>query len=370
MKVLFDIKYLYSFLISFISTIFFLELLIKQSQFLGLIDKPGYRKIHNKEIPTVGGLSIILSFIPTFVVYYFFNWHSYQIDMFFICLIFSTTIIFLTGLIDDIKGLKASSKFVFQFLAAIIVVIGAKYSNIEFSFFTNGDFEFLSIALSIVYIVGITNAINLIDGLDGLAGGVSLIITISFLGLGILAPAGVKGGYVFILVPLIGSLIAFLIYNKEPAKVFLGDTGSLMLGWIFAILSLVYSQKTSFTLSILIPVMVLGLPAFDVIFVMLKRFFVRHQYGYKGRLSQIFVGDQNHMHHLLLSMGLSKKSTVLILYAITLLTSGIALYFYFYNRELYAKENIIYALICVFAIIFVVRFIVEWKASRKLNEKS
>ena len=89
MKVLFDIKYLYSFLISFISTIFFLELLIKQSQFLGLIDKPGYRKIHNKEIPTVGGLSIILSFIPTFVVYYFFNWHSYQIDMFFICLIFS-----------------------------------------------------------------------------------------------------------------------------------------------------------------------------------------------------------------------------------------------------------------------------------------
>jgi len=360
------IKFFSSFFITFISTIFFIKILIKYSSRIGLVDKPGYRKIHDREIPTIGGLAIVLSFIPVIIIYTIFNWHVYSVDLFLVSILFSTLIIFLTGLIDDIKGLSALSKFIFQLIASVIVVVAAKFSFIEFNFFGTEYFELISIVLSIIYIIGITNAINLIDGLDGLAGGVSLIIAISFLGLGILAPSGVKIGYIYVLIPLTGSLIAFLLYNKEPARIFLGDTGSLMLGWIFAILSLVYSQKTTFTLSILIPIMVLGLPAFDVIFVMIKRFFNRHEYGYKGRFSKMFSGDQNHLHHLLLSIGLSKKTTVLILYLITLITSFIALYFYFYNRGNYNQKDAMYALIGVFSIIFIVRFIVEWQANRKI----
>ena len=373
------IEYFVSLISAFLATILFLEVFIRNANKLGLIDKPGYRKIHNNEIPTVGGISIVSGFV--FVIFLFslltlfdfINIEIFNVEFleseFLLCIIFSSIVIFITGLIDDIRGLSASSKFVFQFIAAIIVVFGAESSNIEISFIGIGQSEILSMIFSVIYIVGITNAINLIDGLDGLAGGVSLIIAISFLGLGIIAPGSVEVMYVLVLAAVIGALMAFLIYNKEPAKTFLGDTGSLMLGWTFAILSMFYSQKTSFTLSILIPIMVLGLPAFDVFFVMLKRFFTRHEYGYKGRISQMFIGDQNHLHHLLLSVGLSKKMTVLILYLITTVTCGIAIYFYFNNSHDNDQLNIMYALIGVFSIIFIVRMLVEWKAGRKKKYK-
>ena len=156
------IEYFISLISAFFATILFLKVFIRNANRLGLIDKPGYRKIHNNEVPTVGGISIVSGFI--FVIFLFslltlfdfINIEIFNVEFleseFLLCIIFSSIVIFITGLIDDIRGLSASSKFIFQFIAAIIVVFGAKSSNIEISFIGIGHSEILSMIFSVIYI--------------------------------------------------------------------------------------------------------------------------------------------------------------------------------------------------------------------------
>ena len=350
---------LYSSVLAFFFTIVLVPIFIKYSKYFGLIDKPGSRKMHQGHIPTIGGLSIVLSFVPVYV-YYHISDIGIEYDTKFYSILIGTIIIFMTGLIDDIRGLGAFQKFLFQLLAATIVVIGGiTFFSTEVYFFGKYTFKSFEYICTIMYIVGITNAINLIDGLDGLAGGVAFIISGAFLGLGLLS--GLQLGFVYILAPLMASLIGFLIFNRQPARIFLGDAGSLFIGWVFSITSILFAQKTAFSLSIVIPVIALGLPAFDVIFVMVKRFLGKHRYSFKRRWVEMFVADNTHIHHLLIKAGLSKKKTVWLLYLVTLLT-GIMAVLSWIMRE---NENYVYILFFVFIFIFILRFLIEWRIGRK-----
>ena len=357
-----NLPYIYiflSFLISFISIHFF----IKQASYLKLIDHPDKRKVHKNSTPIIGGLGIIFTF---FIIFLFSNIIGIKIISFskfeLFVLLSGSIIIILTGLIDDIKGISAFNKFLFQIIAASIVVIGIK--NFQLVNWPLSDYfnsNIYNSILSIFYIVSILNAMNLIDGLDALAGGISIIITISFIFLSLLSGLAIED--IYILFILLGSLTGFIIYNKPPAKTFLGDSGSLFIGWIFSIISLMYAQKTSFSLSILIPIMSLGLPAFDVIFVMLKRFNNKHDYNLKVRFKNIFTPDNNHLHHLIISSGVSKKKTIFLLYFLAIITNCIAIYSYM------KSVNLVYGIIIILLMIFTIRYLFLWLIkNRNINK--
>ena len=344
-----------SFLISFTSIFF----LIKTAKSINLMDYPDHRKMHDISTPQVGGLGIIISFTLIFFTSFIFNFNILNISTFQSwILILSTLIIVLTGLIDDFKGITAFNKFIFQIIAAFILVLGFEdFQLIDWPFSDYFESSIFNSILSIFYIVSILNAINLIDGLDGLAGGVSIIITIFFITLSLLS--GLEINDIYVLFILLGSLIAFIFYNKPPAKTFLGDSGSLFIGWVFGVISLMYAQKTSFSLSILLPIMALGLPSFDVIFVMLKRFNDRHGYHFKDRIKSIFSPDNNHLHHLIVSSGFSKNMALILLYVITIITNLIALYSYMQN------VNFIFGTIVILILIFIVRYTFLWKINNR-----
>ena len=353
--------YVYIF-ISFFMCLILTKFLINNAKFFNLLDHPNYRKFHKNSTPTVGGLAIIV----TFFIIIFFSWllkfHIiyFPLNEIYILLI-STFIIVMTGLIDDIKGLSAANKFLFQIIAAIIIVLGiSDFQLVDWPFSQYFESNIYNSLLTIFYIVSILNAINLIDGLDALAGGVSIIIIITFIVLCLLS--GIAINELYILFILLGSLAAFLVYNKPPAKTFLGDSGSLFIGWLFAIISLSYAQKTAFSLSILIPIMALGIPSFDVIFVMLKRFSDKHNYKVKDRFKSILIPDNNHLHHLIVLSGVSKRKAILLLYFLTFLTSTIALYSYLQNI------NLSYGIIFILLLIFIVRYLFLWKIKNRSNK--
>tara|TARA_Y100001970_G_scaffold204996_1_gene249621 strand:+ start:13579 stop:14655 length:1077 start_codon:yes stop_codon:yes gene_type:complete len=355
---MFSLQYLFLFF-SFIITFFSIQILIKNAYKLNLLDHPGYRKLHKDSTPLVGGLGIVISFIIITICSICLNIAIIDISFFELCiLILSSVIIILTGLIDDFRGISASNKFLFQIMASTILVLAFKdFQLIQWPFSDYMDSNLYNSVLSVFYLVSILNAINLIDGLDGLAGGVSIIITISFIIFSLLS--GLIISDLYILFILLGSLFAFIIFNKPPAKTFLGDLGSLFIGWIFGIVSLMYAQKTSFSLSILIPIMALGLPSFDVIFVMLKRFNDRHGYNLKDRFKAIFNPDNNHLHHLIVLSGISKKKATVLLYVLAVMTNVIALYSYTKH------VNLIYGIIAVLLLIFIVRYIFLWKINKR-----
>lgn len=359
---MYEIQYILfssSFLITFISIYF----LIKNAENINLIDHPNNRKIHQISTPQVGGLGIVIAFFVIFLFSFILNIKIIDISSFELYIfLLSSLIIIMTGIIDDFKGISASNKFLFQIIASIILVVGIKdLQFIEWPLSSYFDSNLYNSILSIFYIVSILNAINLIDGLDGLAGGVSIIITIFFIILSFLS--GIVVSEIYILFILLGSLFAFIFYNKPPAKTFLGDLGSLFIGWILGIVSLMYAQKTTFSLSILIPIMSLGLPSFDVIFVMLKRFSDKHNYEIKKRLKSIFEADNNHLHHLIISSGASKRKAILFLYFLTILTNIIALYSYL------KSVNLIYGVIIILSLVFFIRFIFLWKINKRKKNK-
>ena len=354
------LKSLFYFMASFLCSFIIIEILIKYSSKLNLIDHPDYRKIHSEATPVVGGLGIIITFVILILFSWYNKWELFSLRIEeSIILAIASFIIILTGLIDDLRGLKARDKFLFQIIAAVMVVVGiSNLQQIDWPLSELFDSTIYNSIMCVFYIISILNAINLIDGLDGLAGGVSIIITTTFVGLSILS-----GGYLTDLFPmyiLLGSLVGFMYYNKPPARTFLGDTGSLFIGWFFALSSLLYAQKTNLSLSILLPIMVLGLPAFDVIFVMLRRFSSRHNYKIKERLKFVFQPDNSHLHHMIMSAGFSKNKTLVFLYLITAFTSCMALVAFFKRDTI----NLMYSVIFILFIIFIVRFLFTWRKNR------
>ncbi|RKD22040.1 undecaprenyl-phosphate alpha-N-acetylglucosaminyl 1-phosphate transferase [Caminicella sporogenes] len=274
---------------------------------LGAIDIPkDDRRIHKTPIPRLGGLAIYLGFLISVLIFL-------EVDRAIAGMIIGASIIIITGIIDDLNPLPPKVKLTLQIISALVLVkFGVKIDFIS-NFFKSGkviDLKILSIPITIFWIVGITNTVNLIDGLDGLAAGISSIVAITlayiaYVNQSIIPNAGETAILTLIVA---GACIGFLPYNFNPAKIFMGDTGSLFLGFILAAISINGSIKGATTLAIVVPILALGLPIFDTAFAILRRV-------YNGR--PIMEADKGHLHHRLLSIGLCQRRAVLILYLIS-----------------------------------------------------
>lgn len=287
---------------------------IRLAHKLGAIDVPkDGRRVHKKPIPRMGGMAIFAGFLVSALIFV-------PMTHKLLGVLVGTLMIVGMGLIDDVKPLKAKTKLLIQVLAAGIAV----YSGIRIEWISNpfdtvdGMFYigWVGIPLAIFWIVGITNTVNLIDGLDGLAAGVSAIsaITMAFVAYGSIS-GNSDGAYILsqtnstlLLLALAGGAVGFLPYNFNPAKIFMGDTGSLFLGYTLSIIAIDAAIKSAATLAIAIPVLALGIPIFDTTFAIIRR-------ANAGK--PIMEADKGHLHHRLLGKGLSQKKTVLILYAIS-----------------------------------------------------
>lgn len=282
---------------------------IKLAFYWGALDKPDPRKVHQKIMPRLGGLAVYVSFVPMILL-------TQELTHQVIGLVIGSTLIVLLGIADDIKGISPRVKLLGQILCAFSVLP----FGINVDFITNpitGDIlqlGFWSIPVTVFWLVAVTNAVNLIDGLDGLASGTSLIaaVTLAVVSWTQWQIFGLPEQMQVIMMALIlaASLLGFLRYNFNPAKIFLGDTGSMMLGFSLSTMSVMGLTKSATAISVIIPLVILGIPLLDTVFAVVRRY-NKHQ--------PIFQADKDHLHHRLLALGLSHKQAVLAIYGVNAL---------------------------------------------------
>ena len=279
----------------------------------GMVDKPNARRINKVPMPSAGGLPIFLSFIVSTLFFF-----RGVIPKFYILpILLAALIIIATGVLDDKFELTPKQKSVGILLASLVIYFVADIHIDSFSIPFLGHIElgWLSFPVTIFWIFGITNAVNLIDGLDGLAAGVSLIglVTIGIIGYFFLHASTV---YIPIVIfCLVASIIGFLPYNFYPAKIYLGDTGALFLGFMMAVLSLQGLKNVTFVSSISL-LIVMGVPVTDTFFAIVRR---------KANRVSFSTADKKHLHHRLMSLGFTHKGAVLTIYAIALMFSFTAM---------------------------------------------
>ena len=280
---------------------------------LDIVDRPdGGRKSHAKAVPRIGGIPIVLSYAGSLGLVYLFAPDGSKIYIqhgtLLRSLLPAAGLVFLTGLVDDIFCLKPLHKLAGQVVAAILAVsLGARMS------IGNAPI-WVSVVLSVVWLIGCTNAVNLIDGMDGLATGVGLLATTTTLLVAIISH---NMGLAMATMPLAGCLLAFLRYNFAPASVFLGDCGSLTIGFILGCFGLIWSRQSGTMLGMAAPLMALALPLIDVTLAIGRRFL---------RSVPILKGDRSHIHHMLLGLGFTTRSAALLLYGVCGLFAAFALF--------------------------------------------
>lgn len=267
---------------------------------IGAVDKPNKRKVHQRIMPRLGGLAIYVSFLIGFIIT---QPESQTVSV--ASILIGSFIIVLVGVLDDMYELSAKVKLFGQIVAAVVVILGGvKLEYINLPFDGSLHLQWFSIPITLLWIVGITNAINLIDGLDGLAAGVSSIVLITITSLAML------DGNIFIVALgtiLLGSTLGFLVHNFNPAKIFMGDTGALFLGFMLSVISLLgFKNVTVF--SLLVPAIILAVPISDTFFAVIRRVVNKQP---------LSAPDKSHLHHCLLRLGYSHKQTVLIIYGIS-----------------------------------------------------
>ena len=272
----------------------------------GAMDAPDGRKVHKRPIPRIGGIGIYAAFMAGFLTV--FPWDSVdgETSHGILGLLVSGTFIAALGVIDDYCNLPAKVKLFGQIVAACILV--AFDVRIDFISDPFGDFlylEYLAIPATVLWLVSLTNTVNLIDGLDGLAAGVSTIaaITIFFVALedNILLIAMLTAA-------LAGAAMGFLYYNFNPARIFMGDSGSMFLGFMLAGISIIGAVKCAATIALVVPMLALGLPILDTAFAIIRR--------YRGHVP-IFKPDKGYLHHRLLDLGFNQRQAVLLMYVIS-----------------------------------------------------
>ena len=291
--------YFSTLLISLFLTISLIPIMIKLANRYQMVDFPDPRKVHLSPVPRIGGVAMAIALIIPVIF-----WAG--ADEFVKAYLIGTSILVLFGVVDDFKGLGYKAKFIGQILAALVVTF---YGGVRISSLGGllpGEMELaegMAIFLTLIAIVGVTNAINLSDGLDGLAGGISLM---SLCCIGYFAYLDGNSSILLISMALSGAIFGFLRFNTHPASLFMGDTGSQLLGFSAIVLS-VQTTQGNVTLSPVLPLIILGFPILDTLNVMVQR--IR-----KGRSP--FSPDKNHFHHQLLNFGLSHVEAVFIIYVI------------------------------------------------------
>ena len=291
-----------SLIVAFIAAIVLTPLVKRLAFRIGAVDAPNYRKVHARIMPRLGGLAIYLAFMIGIIFLKVVT--NFQSDYLY-AILAAATIIVITGVIDDMREISAKAKMLGQLVAACIVVFvgGIQIDVINLPFGAGAlVFGWVGIPLTIIWIVGITNAINLIDGLDGLAAGVS---TIALITLAVMAMIMGNGIVIAMAAILAAGTIGFLFFNFHPAKIFMGDTGALFLGFMISVLALLGFKNVA-VISFVIPVIMLGVPISDTFFAIVRRLRMKKKWS---------DPDKSHLHHRLLDIGFSHRQTVLIIYA-------------------------------------------------------
>ena len=278
---------------------------------LGAIDMPKARGMHKKPMPRMGGIAIVAGFTLTVLLLYNFTEYSdmHKLTGYFI----GAAMIVVLGMVDDVKNLPAKFKFAVQILAALVAVAFGIRIHIVMWPVTYALLK-LSIPITVIWIVGLTNAVNLIDGLDGLATGVSSIAAICIMVLCILTGDETS---VVLTAALAGSCLGFLPRNFNPAEIFMGDTGATFLGYTLAVTSILGVFKGYAMIALMVSVLAVGFPIFDTLFAMTRRA-ARHQ--------PIMQADRGHLHHKLIDRGFTHKQAVMILYGISAVCAAIAIF--------------------------------------------
>ncbi len=270
---------------------------------IGAIDVPkDSRRMHKKPVPRLGGLAIFLGFMVSILIFVHID-HSMQ------GILLGAVIIVVLGVVDDMTPLRAKFKFLVQILAALVAV----YHGVVIEILTNPNLfsdapywslGWLKYPVTVLWIVGVTNAVNLIDGLDGLASGVSTISAITMLVIVLVSEQQVA----IVMAALAGACLGFMPYNRNPAKMFMGDTGSTFLGYILATYSIQGLFKYYAIVSFAVPFLILGLPIFDTAFAIVRRL---------AHGQSPMTPDRGHIHHRMMDMGLNQKQTVAALYVVS-----------------------------------------------------
>ena len=298
--------YLAAFITTLILSLLITPVVIKLAHSLNFIDQPGERKINTKVVATAGGTAIYLAFIIPLRLFMPFNQTVKGI-------IIGGTFMLILGLLDDKFELSAAVKFTGQIVGALILI----FYGVEINFITNpfGGFIYLGIyavPFTVFWIVSIINTINLIDGLDGLAAGVSIIAVLTLFAVAlqekqVLAP--------MLAVLLAGSCFGFLKYNFNPARIFMGDTGAMFIGYIIAAVSITGALKSAAAVTIFVPMLALAVPILDTTFAIIRRIFNDRPIG---------EADHGHIHHRLLAIGMNQKQAVISVYIISAILGTIA----------------------------------------------
>jgi UDP-GlcNAc:undecaprenyl-phosphate GlcNAc-1-phosphate transferase len=314
----------------------------------GVVDEPTARRVHTRRVPRLGGIAIVVGFFLPLLVLFALHTHAglifFSTARITVGLIVGAALVVAAGLVDDLKGLGAKSKLAIQTAAAVAAYGGGmRVDGIDLPWIGAFTLGWLALPATVVWIVGIVNAMNLIDGLDGLAAGVAFFACLTNFTI-----ASLTGNVYILLITasLGGAVVGFLFYNFNPAKIFMGDSGSMFLGFVLASASLLGAgtQKSPTLIAIVVPILALGLPITDMLMTIARRFL--------GRRS-IFAADRGHIHHRLLDMGLTHRRSVLSLYLLSVAFTLVALVTYF-GRS-WAVGFALFALVSI--LVGVVRFV-------------
>lgn len=341
---------IYMIVIPFLFVLAITPFIKRVAKYIGAMDIPNERKVHKVPIPRLGGLGIYMGFILGYVL---FGTMSLKMN----AILIGSFIIIITGIIDDINPIPAKIKFLFQIVAASVVAFYGKIllSDLSaFGFYI--EFGIFSYPITILFIVSIINCINLIDGLDGLAAGLSSIyfITIGIVIVGWMHTFGLDAVITFV---MLGSTLGFLCHNFNPAKIFMGDSGSMFLGYMIAVIALLGFKNVTLT-TLLVPICLLAIPIMDTLFAIIRRVINKKPIG---------EPDKKHLHHQLLNLNISHRNTVLIIYFVDILFAGAMLVYMLYDRTV---GVILYSILFIIVLIFVLKtnIIVEHK-KKQSNEK-
>lgn len=300
----------------------------------GAIDLPNHRKIHTKITPRLGGLAI---FLGAFLGALYLQPHHEHLPEIFL----GAIVIVITGALDDRYSIRPVIKLTGQLIAAsFLISSGLIIERITLPFFGMVDLGFISVLVTVLWVVGITNAINLIDGLDGLATGVT---TIALASMFIMAIIDVQIMAAYLSIVLIGANLGFLYHNFYPAKIYMGDTGSNFLGYMIAVVSILGLFKNIALFGFIIPIIILAVPIFDTLFAIVRR---------AKNKENIMMADNKHLHYQLLNKGFSHPKTVLIIYAFSAIFGAMAV--------LLSNASVTVALIITFLVLALLHLLAEF----------
>jgi UDP-GlcNAc:undecaprenyl-phosphate GlcNAc-1-phosphate transferase len=310
------------FLIATIASLVTTPLIRRLCERYKLLDVPlDGRRIHRKAVPRLGGIALYLSCLSTLSLLWF--WDNLLTQTLsgmkseILTLLIPATLVLLLGAYDDLRGANAVVKFVgLGLIATVFYAMGGRIDALSIPLFGSVHLPALvSFVVTVVWLVGIANAFNLIDGLDGLASGAALFASLVILGVSVSQDRPLT---IVVALVLCGALAGFLRYNFNPASIFLGDSGSLFTGFLLAALSVLGTQKATTAVAIVVPILAFGFPVVDTAMTMGRRMLSR---------KPVFEGDKEHIHHMLLARGWSQRRAALVLYGVCLLFGLLALIF-------------------------------------------